>query len=251
MAGYDELSTPTNRNDVWFWSGLGTPQPLAWLAPRNLSLTLPARQSAEDILAIVNNGDADLSWVLTENPATGWLSEDPANGTVHPQPNNRQDVTLTFNTTGLSPGTYHTNLVVSSNDPDRPVRNVSVELTVKRTDVAIPPVSSDSSVVGTADPTHVTMPLLHVTLGDASPNPSVSHTSIPFALPHDCAVNLRVFTPSGVSVRTLASGFRSAGSYNTAWNGLDEHGREMRAGVYFVRLDADGATRVKKVVLQR
>jgi hypothetical protein len=57
-----------------------------------------------------------------------WLSEDPVSGTI--LPGECQDVTVTFDSTGLAAGDYFANLVIDSNDPDEPQVIVPVQLTV-------------------------------------------------------------------------------------------------------------------------
>jgi PKD repeat protein len=61
-------------------------------------------------------------------PGIPWLSETPTSGTV--LPGECQDVTVTFDSTGLTPGTYLGGLLVNSNDPDTPQVYVPVSLTV-------------------------------------------------------------------------------------------------------------------------
>ena len=58
-----------------------------------------------------------------------WLSEDPVDGTV--PAGSCQDVTVTFDSTGLAAGDYYANLVIDSNDPDEPQVVVPVQLTVQ------------------------------------------------------------------------------------------------------------------------
>ncbi len=57
-----------------------------------------------------------------------WLSVSPASGTT--APGGSTATTVTFDATGLSPGTYDANLCVTSNDPSHHVVAVPVELTV-------------------------------------------------------------------------------------------------------------------------
>jgi uncharacterized repeat protein (TIGR01451 family) len=57
-----------------------------------------------------------------------WLSEDPVTGTI--PAGSCQDVTVTFDSTGLAPDTYFGELDVVSNDPDEPEVVVPVDLTV-------------------------------------------------------------------------------------------------------------------------
>jgi len=51
-------------------------------------------------------------------PSGNWLSLEPESGTV--EPGEALDIEVTFNSAGLAPGTYETNIIVSSNDPDQP-----------------------------------------------------------------------------------------------------------------------------------
>ena len=58
----------------------------------------------------------------------GWLSESPTNGTVEPK--TQTNITVTFNTTGLSTGDYYADINIVSNDPDENPTIVPVNLTV-------------------------------------------------------------------------------------------------------------------------
>jgi DNA-binding beta-propeller fold protein YncE len=73
----------------------------------------------------------------------------------------------------------------------------------------------------------------------ASPNPATSFARIGFLLPADPGgrVKLRVFDAQGRVVRELRSSF-VPGWNEAVWDGTDEQGRNVRAGVYFCRLDA-------------
>jgi hypothetical protein len=67
-----------------------------------------------------------------DNPANvSWLDVDPDMGTT--TPGSTTDVTVTFDSTGLTPGEYNALLCVDSNDPDTPLVEVLVTL-----EVAIP-----------------------------------------------------------------------------------------------------------------
>jgi predicted outer membrane repeat protein len=56
------------------------------------------------------------------------------------------------------------------------------------------------------------------------------------------AVTLGIFDVAGRRVRDLVSATRPAGSYTDAWDGRDDAGRTVPAGVYFARLVAAGHT---------
>ena len=67
------------------------------------------------------------------------------------------------------------------------------------------------------------------------PNPGNGPVLARFALPHDAEVRLSVFDLQGREVAVLAEGFTPAGVHDAQWN-TDG----VRAGIYFVRLLADG-----------
>ena len=57
-----------------------------------------------------------------------WMSVNPTSGTV--QPGGHMNVTVSFNTTGMSPGDYYGNIKIASNDPDEGCVVVPVTLHV-------------------------------------------------------------------------------------------------------------------------
>jgi uncharacterized repeat protein (TIGR01451 family) len=67
---------------------------------------------------------------LTAAPAEDipWLSEDPISGSI--LPGVCQDITVSFDSTGLAWGDYFGELLLTSNDPDQPEISVPVTLTV-------------------------------------------------------------------------------------------------------------------------
>jgi len=81
------------------------------------------------------------------------------------------------------------------------------------------------------------------------PNPFNRGTSIALELPGEAAVDLRVFDVSGRLVTTLVDGERrNAGRHEFAWDGTDERGVPVAAGVYFARADAGGSVSSAKMI---
>jgi flagellar hook assembly protein FlgD len=64
-------------------------------------------------------------------------------------------------------------------------------------------------------------------------------------------MDLAMFTAAGARVRTLAAGLWPAGSHIVNWNGQDERGGRLPAGLYFVRLRAGGRSEVSRFVMIR
>lgn len=88
-------------------------------------------------------------------------------------------------------------------------------------------------------------------LADVRPNPMVSTTSVVFSLSRPGDVSLAVHDVQGRRVRTLAHGGMSAGEHRVAWDGRGEDGVAASAGVYLVRLEAEGRVLSRKVVRVR
>ncbi len=83
------------------------------------------------------------------------------------------------------------------------------------------------------------------------PNPFNPQTSISFALSSAGEVRLAVFDVQGRKVTTLVDGRRSAGEYSTAWDGTDDMGAAVASGVYFARLEKDGDSSIRRMILIR
>lgn len=80
-------------------------------------------------LVLSNRGASTLIWNLQEaTPAASWLSETPKLGTVNP--GNHADITITFDTTGLNPGLYLSQLLIYNNAPYPPVLTIPIRLRV-------------------------------------------------------------------------------------------------------------------------
>ena len=93
-------------------------------------------------------------------PGIPWLSEDPTSGTV--PAGDCVDVEVAFDSTGLAVGAYYGDLVVDSNDPDEPVVDVPVDLTVEDCS-AIPDIEvTPASLLAEQCPDTVTQQMLSV-----------------------------------------------------------------------------------------
>jgi hypothetical protein len=77
-----------------------------------------------------------------------------------------------------------------------------------------------------------------------SPSPARGRTAVSYALPRAGDVSLVVYDATGRPIRTLAAGRRAAGRYTATWNAHD-----AAAGIYFCKLESDGNSITRKVVL--
>jgi len=88
-------------------------------------------------------------------------------------------------------------------------------------------------------------------LGGCSPNPSATGTSVNYELAHYGPVELTVHDVSGRLVRLLESGPRQRGIHAVRWDGTDNRGEAMPAGVYFVRFAAGDRVSTGRLTLIR
>jgi immune inhibitor A len=105
------------------------------------------------------------------------------------------------------------------------------------------------------------------TVGNPYPNPFRQGIDVAFGLPRRLlrrddatwpdpspevtAVEAKVYSVTGSLVRTLHKGMMTPGYYRLAWDGTNEAGAEVSAGVYFISVSAGSSRYTKKVVLAR
>ena len=86
-------------------------------------------------------------------------------------------------------------------------------------------------------------------LGANYPNPFNPSTIIPYELAATSQVRLDVFNALGQRIVKLVDGAQGAGAYSAQWDGTDEAGRAVGAGIYIYRLTVDGAQQTGRMVL--
>jgi hypothetical protein len=64
-------------------------------------------------------------------------------------------------------------------------------------------------------------------------------------------IKLDVFDMAGKRIVELANGLRSAGSFQILCNGMNQDGRLMPEGVYFITLRSDGKQQTRRVFLRK
>lgn len=89
-------------------------------------------------------------------------------------------------------------------------------------------------------------------LAPARPNPFSGATELAFSIPAQASVTLKVHDVSGGLVRTLVDGaLYHGGTHALLWDGRDDAGRELPAGVYYLQMTTNGFEANRKVVVRR
>ena len=86
-----------------------------------------------------------------------------------------------------------------------------------------------------------------LSLSTAQPSPFHGTTRLAFTLPKPGPARLEVVDLQGRRVATLMQGSLDAGFHQVVWFGRGDNGQNVRGGVYFVRLQAQGRTLVERV----
>jgi hypothetical protein len=94
-----------------------------------------------------------------------------------------------------------------------------------------------------------TVPTTIARLEQNAPNPFNPTTTIRFVLATRAHATLAIYDAAGRLVRVLIDGVVPAGAGVAAWDGRAHDGSHVVSGVYFCRLETDGFTDTRKMVL--
>ncbi len=140
------------------------------------------------------------------------------------------EVILTFDASGLQPGTYTDTLEVTT---DLGLNGTTLALPVELT--VTPTVAAEDAAAA-----------LTFALRRNYPNPFASQTTFELALPEAGAVTVEVYDTVGRRVATLVDGQRTAGSHRVTWDA-----RGAASGVYVVRARTGARHAALPVVVAR
>lgn len=94
-------------------------------------------------------------------------------------------------------------------------------------------------------------PVVPVTrIAGITPNPTAGSAVIHFTLGRSGRASIAVYDAAGTLVRTLAAGRGPSAVNSLVWDGRDAAGREVPAGVYYVRLTADNIATARIAVVR-
>jgi hypothetical protein len=83
------------------------------------------------------------------------------------------------------------------------------------------------------------------------PNPFNPSTVISYRLAASGNVKLKIYDTLGRKVRTLVDSFQSAGEHSITWNATDNSSNPVSSGIYFYKMETNGMSFQKKMILLR
>jgi subtilisin family serine protease len=109
------------------------------------------------------------------------------------------------------------------------------------------------AIGATTDVEDITMGLAppRLLLGQNYPNPFNPTTWIPFYVPKDGPVSIKIYNVKGELVRVVEDKWMNEGAHSTVWNSTDGRGRPAASGLYFCVMRFAGQTETRKLVLLR
>jgi len=87
------------------------------------------------------------------------------------------------------------------------------------------------------------------TLSGNYPNPFNPETRIKFGLPEESRVTIDIFNVLGQQVKRLLESEKAAGYHSVRWDGTDQFGKKVGAGVYLYRMQAGDFIKTQKMML--
>ena len=81
------------------------------------------------------------------------------------------------------------------------------------------------------------------------PNPFNPQTTVEYSLLADDRVRIVIYDARGAVVRSLVDQPMPAGEHRVRWNGVDQAGRPVGSGIYFVKMAAGSSVETRKIVL--
>jgi flagellar hook assembly protein FlgD len=76
-------------------------------------------------------------------------------------------------------------------------------------------------------------------------------TTISFSLTRSGPTTLTIYDVAGNRIKTLVNDDLEAGDHRVTWQGTDDRGRQVAAGIYLYQLDSGTVSEVKRMTLVR
>lgn len=166
--------------------------------------------------------------------AASWVT-DVAISSSNVAPGDSSAITVTVDTTGLSPLTRYEDTLVISTDAD----------SSKAVAFNIPVILMTSDMLGINAGNS-----LPVKTGFTLKSNINAYASGVFALAKTGDVSMDIIDITGRRISTIHSGVMQAGYYNIQWNGTDSFGNNVHSGIYFMRISADKNITEKIIIVR-
>jgi len=88
-------------------------------------------------------------------------------------------------------------------------------------------------------------------LEEIIPNPCFRKVKISYSLAQSSEVNIKIYDCSGRFIKRLINEKKKPGRYELVWSGIDDKGRRVSSGVYFVEMDAGKFRAIRKITVMR
>ncbi len=85
-------------------------------------------------------------------------------------------------------------------------------------------------------------------LGVAYPNPFNPKTNFDLMIPFNGKVDLSIYDILGRKVRNLNQGTMVAGNYKFSWDGINDLGKLMASGTYFIMVNYQSSSQIQKIL---
>ena len=185
---------------------------------------LPALSA--DFSANPTSGSAPLLVSFTDTsypPAESWEWDFDNDGTID---SNIQNPDYTYTATGV----YSVKLVVHLGSETDSITFTDM-ITVEDTGINDEPESYTTNLYGN------------------HPNPFNPETKVIFSLKNRQYVTIDIVNIKGQKVTNLYSGVLSSGDHEYIWNGRNSNGKKISSGIYFIRMQTNKNTFVRKCIL--
>jgi hypothetical protein len=136
---------------------------------------------------------------------------------------------------------------------DTPTNTARIRVRVADEDLQTAQDASNADFAITNSDTHVPGNGIPETvfLSANAPEPFSELTRVTYGVPRATTATLQVYSTEGRAIRTLVAGRVEAGRFEQAWDGRDEAGTRVAAGLYFLKLATPEGDVTRRITLVR
>ena len=91
-------------------------------------------------------------------------------------------------------------------------------------------------------------PMINYKMYNPYPNPFNSSTNIKYKVLKRNMVNINIYNLKGIFIKSLVSEHKDVGDYTISWNGKNDKGMDVTAGIYLYTIESKGTEVTKKLI---